>query len=62
MAYTSYNKAWESEVDNNISKRDKLQDLNNNQLKLKVNDTYEKDEKISTNFEPVDNKDVINKK
>ena len=62
MAYISYNKAWESELDNNISKRDKLQDLNNNQLKFKLNDTYEKDEKISTNFEPVDNEDVINKK
>ena len=61
MAYISYNKLWESEVDGIVSKRDKLQDLNNSQLKLEVHDTYKKDEKISTNFEPVDNDGVINK-
>ena len=61
MAYISYNKLWESEFDNIVSKRDKLQDLNVNQLKLEVRDTYKKDEKITTNFEPIDNSDVINK-
>ena len=61
MAYISYNKLWESEFDGIVSKRDKLQDLNNNQLKLEVHDTYKKDEKITTNFEPTDNLDVINK-
>ena len=61
MAYISYNKLWESEFDSIVSKRDKLQDLNINQLKLEVHDTYEKDEKLTTNFEPVDNEDVINK-
>ena len=61
MAYLSYNKLWESEFDGIVSKRDKLQDLNINQLKLEVHDTYKKDEKIKTNFEPVDNEDVINK-
>ena len=61
MAYISYNKLWESEFDGIVSKRDKLQDLNINQLKLEVHDTYKKDEKITTNFEPVDNEDVINK-
>ena len=61
MAYISYNKIWESEFDNIVSKRDKLQDLNINQLKLEVHDTYRKDEKITTNFEPVDDSDVINK-
>ena len=61
MAYISYNKLWESEFDGIVSKRDKLQDLNINQLKLEVHDTYKKDEKISTNFEPIDNTDVINK-
>ena len=61
MAYISYNKLWESEVDGIVSRRDKLQDLNINQLKLEVYDTYKKDEKITTNFEPVDNEDVINK-
>ena len=61
MAYKSYNKLWESEFDGILSKRDKLQDLNINQLKLEVHDTYKKDEKLTTNFEPVDNEDVINK-
>ena len=41
--------------------RDKLQDANISQLKLEVHDTYKKDEKITTNFEPVDDLDVINK-
>ena len=61
MAYISYNKLWESEFDGIISRTDKLQDLNINQLKLEVHDTYKKDEKITSNFEPVDNEDVINK-
>ena len=61
MAYISYNKLWESEFDGTVSKRVKLQDLNINQLKLEVHDTYKKDEKLTTNFEPVDDSDVINK-
>ena len=61
MAYISYKKLWESEFDGIVSKRDKLQDLNINQLKLEVHDTYKKDEKLTTNFEPIDNSDVINK-
>ena len=60
MAYISYNKLWESEFDGIVSKRDKLQDLNINQLKLEVHDTYKKD-KITTNFEAVNDEDVINK-
>ena len=58
MAYISYNKLSESEFDGIVSKRDKLQDLNINQLKLEVHDTYKKDGKITTNFEPVNNEDV----
>ena len=61
MAYIRYIKLWESEFDGIVSKRDKLQDLNINQLKLEVYDTYQKDEKISTNFKPTDDSDVINK-
>ena len=61
MAYISYKKLWESELEGIVSKRDKLQGLNINNLKLEVHDTYKKDEKIKTNFEPVDNEDVINK-
>ena len=59
MAYISNNKSWESEFDKIVSKRDKLQGLNINQFKLEVHDTYKKDEKISTSFEPTDNSDVI---
>ena len=61
MAYISYNKLWESEFDGIVSKKDKLQVSNISQLKLEVHDTYKKDEKITTNFEPIDNSDVINK-
>ena len=32
-----------------------------NKLKLELHETYKKDEKIATNFEAVDDKDVINK-
>ena len=61
MAYISYNKLWESEFDGIVSKRDKLQDANISQLKLEVHDTYQKDEKITTNFKAVNDEDVINK-
>ena len=61
MAYISYNRLWESEFDGIVSKREKLQDSNINELKLEVHDTYKKDEKITTNFKPVNNSDVINK-
>ena len=61
MAYISYNKLWENEFDGIVSKRDKLQDANISQLKLEVHDTYKKDEKITTNFETIDNTDIINK-
>ena len=42
MAYISYNKLWELEFDGIVSKRDKLQDLNINQLKFEVHDNYKK--------------------
>ena len=61
MAYSSSKKLWESEFDGIVSKREKIQDANINQLKLEEHDTYKKDEKITTNFEAVDDEDVINK-
>ena len=61
MAYNRYNILWESEFDGTVSNRDKLQDANINQSKLEVHDTYEKDEKRTTNFEADDDEDVINK-
>ena len=42
MTYISYNKALENEFDNIVSERDKLQDMNINQLKLEVHDTTKK--------------------
>ena len=38
-----------------------MQDSNINQLKLEVYDSYKKDEKITTNFEAIDDSYVINK-
>ena len=61
MTYISFNKLWESEFANIVSKRDKLQNLNTIHLKLEVNATYEKDEKITTKFEPTNDSDVIDK-
>ena len=61
MAYISYNKLWESGFEGIISKRDKLQDLIINQLKLEVHDIYKKDEKLTITFGAVKNEDVINK-
>ena len=60
MAYIIYNNFWESEFGGIVSKRDKLQDLYINQLKLEVHDTYGKDEKIKSNFERINNEDVLN--
>ena len=61
MAYISYNKAWGSEFYGILAKRDLLQGWNNNQLKLKVSDTYKKDEKISTSIKAVNDENVIDK-
>ena len=61
MAYISYNTFCESEFDGIVSRRDKLQDFNINQIKLEVNDTYKKNQKLTTNLEPTDDSDVLNK-
>ena len=37
-----------------------MHDISNNQLKLEVHDTHEKDEKLTKNFEAVDDTDVLN--
>ena len=60
-AYISYNKAWENEVDYIVFKKDKVQYLKINQLKLQVHNTYKKDETITTSFEPVKYSNIINK-
>ena len=56
MAYDGYDTLWRSDFYNNVTAKDRTQDLNH--LKLKVIDTYKKDEKITTNFEPTDDTDV----
>ena len=61
MAYISYNKLLESEFDNIASKRNKLQDIKINQLKLDVHDTCKRDKEITTNLEAVNDEDVVNK-
>ena len=33
-------KLWERELDGVVTRREKIQDMNNNQLKLEVRDTY----------------------
>ena len=49
----SYNKLWESEFDNIVSQKDTVEDLNFNQIKLQVHDSFKKHEKLTTNFELV---------
>ena len=59
MAYSSYIEIWESDFDNIVSENDKVQYSNIIQFKVEVHITYEKDEKITTDFELTDDSDVI---
>ena len=61
MAYISYTEVWESESDHIFPEKDKMQDVNVNQFKLEIHDTYKRNEKITTNFEPIEDSDAINK-
>ena len=61
MAYIRYYKIWRSEFNNNVPAKGRVQDIILNPLKLKVNDTYKKDEKLTTSFEPSNDEDVRNK-
>ena len=45
MANISYNVLSENGLDNIVSKKDNMQDINLNQLKLEVHDTYKTNEK-----------------
>ena len=42
LASVPYNEIWETEFDNIVSKKDKVQDLYFNQLKLEVHDSFKK--------------------
>ena len=46
---------------NNVFAESRTQDMHLNQLKLKVNDCLEKSEQSTTNFEPSNDEDLINK-
>ena len=61
MAYISYKKLWESEFHNKVCAKDRVQEINFNQLKLKVDDSYRKDEKVTTTFESSNDEYVTNK-
>ena len=50
----------ENKFDNIVSRRDKLQDINIDQIKLEVHDTHKKDEKLTKKFKLVNHEDVIN--
>ena len=61
MAYICYDKLWRSELYNNLSAKDRVPDINLIQIKLKVNDTYKTDRKLTTKFKPSKDEDVANK-
>ena len=61
FACTSYDELWKIECSKNVYAKDRVQDIKINQLKLEVNDTYRKDEKRPTKFEPSHNENVVNK-
>ena len=61
MAYKSFNKLCRSEFYVIVSAKDRVQDINLYQIHFKVNGTYTKDGMITTNFEPFNGKDVVNK-
>ena len=54
MEYTSNDKLWRFEFYNNVSAKNREPDINLNRLKLKVNDTFRKGDKITTSFDPSD--------
>ena len=61
MAYICHDKIWRSDFYNNVSAKARVQDINLNQLILKVNDTYKKNEIITTNIEPHNKETVVRK-
>ena len=40
-----------------VSAKDRLHDKNFNQMKLEINETYQKDEKVTTNIQTSNDKD-----
>ena len=61
MAYLSYDKLLRSEFHKKFSAKGRVQDVSINHLKHKVNDSYQKDTKLTTNFEPSDDPVIVGK-
>ena len=61
MANERYNNIWRNEFHNNVSANDRVQDKYLDQIKLKVNVTYEKVEILTTQIEPSNDEDVVYK-
>ena len=61
LAYLGYDKLWRSNFYINTWAKSRVQDINYNQLKLKVNETFKKDEKLTTEFEPSNPEYIIKK-
>ena len=56
-----YNNLWRSELYKNVSAKARVLDTNLNQFKYKINDTNKEDGRMTTNFEPYNSEDLINK-
>ena len=61
MVHINYDKLWWSEFFDSTSAKDRVQDINLNWLKLKVNDTCKTDEKLTRIFGPSRDDNVLNK-
>ena len=58
MVYIRCDKLWKSEF-YNLSAKDRVQDINLNQIKLRANDNYKEDKILTANFEPSNDEDVV---
>ena len=61
MAYISYDELWRNEFYNNVSSKDSVQDINFDQIKLKVMMIIKKMKKIVSKFEPFNPENSMNK-
>ena len=61
MSYKIFEKLWLSYFFKNLSAKERVQDINHDQFKLKVNGTYKKGEKLKTKFKPFNDEDVVTK-
>ena len=50
MSYIGYVNLWRFDFYKNVSAKHRVQNISFNQLKIKANDNYNKDEKTTTKF------------